>query len=200
MGRHPRRWATHCWAPDFQRGHFCRQSLLDSAVRWSMFEEYRGRMESNATQVVDGLSVPLAFTGTACASAEPDRDEFPPSLPCDEPAQEADLGSPIEGDPPATLSTNGRRVWATIGPGGEGGFFPDVDRRAELSIGLQQDPPTYPTPSSGVENETVGVTVYVDRFSELGLAAGDYWAFLSKDGDLKLYSCEPDVISGVSPG
>lgn len=139
------------------------------------------------------------LTATACASADPDPDEFPTSLPCDEPAQEADLGSPLEENPPATFSVDGPRVWVTIGRGGGGGFFPEVDQ-ANLSVGLQEDPPTYPASGSGVENQTVGVTVYVDRYTQLDLAAGDYWALLSQGGDLTLYSCEPDIISGVNPG
>lgn len=138
--------------------------------------------------------------GTACASADPDPHEFPESLPCDEPAQEVDLGSPHRENPPAHFTLGEGKVWATIGRGSGGsGLFPDINQ-ASLSLGLQQAPPSHEPGTSNVENELLRVTVHVDRFTQLDLSAGDYWALLSQGGDLKLYSCESEVISGVNPG
>lgn len=142
----------------------------------------------------------LVLVATACGSADPNPEEFPSTLPCGEPAQEAELGSPHREDRPAHFTIDEGPVWATIGRGTGGtGIFPEVNQ-ASLSLGLQTAPPFHEPGTSNVENELLRVTVHVDRFTQLELAPGDYWALLSQGGELKLYSCEPEVISGVNPG
>lgn len=142
----------------------------------------------------------LILVAAACGSADPEPEEFPSALPCDEPAQEAELGSPHREDPPAHFTVEEGIVWATIGRGTGGtGIFSEASQ-ASLSLGLQKAPPLHEPGTSNVENALLRVTVHVDRFTQLELAPGDYWALLSQGGDLKLYSCEPAVISRVNPG
>lgn len=105
--------------------------------------------------------------------------------------------------PSAQRLPSGWSPFRTSTTGDPGGIWPQIDV-AGLHFGRSSLPPTHEAGSSNIGNtldgngEEVGgsVTFHYQGFAEIPFPDGDrYWILLSGDGDLELFTCEPNILS-----
>jgi hypothetical protein len=109
-----------------------------------------------------------------------------------------ELGRSLEGNTPATFTTNGTvlRIVATAFT--HGGLFDPKKGITQVSIGPKDRPPTHDPQRNIITNVTKQIDVRELEPETLQLDAGSYWLWSSTAGAITITSCDT-ALTDVTP-